>query len=489
MRSLTLKMFLAFAAVCLIEAVLVAVFVRESTQRAFDQLIREEAIDGFIEDATTYYQQTGSLEGIELYLRPEMNRARRGDRGRVPPNRVQPPRPRGQVPGQGSDRKPPLGPNQRPGRMPPQGPNGPPFGLADVEGVILKSNDVYGVGERVGAEVLAEGTPLIIDGEVLGTVLPPGRSLPLGPRETAYMQRSDIALLLATLVALSIALGFGVFFARTSMRPVRELTTATRAMAQGDLGQHVPVRTRDELGTLTEAFNQMSADLEEANALRRQMTADIAHDLRTPLTVLSGYLEALRDGDLPPSQERFDMLHAEAQHLSRLVADLRTLSLADAGELSLHLQAMVPRSLLERVQTVFAQQAEKMEIALTVQAEPSLSNIEIDPDRMVQVLTNLVGNALRYTPEGGTITLGAYEQDGTINLYVQDTGAGIPADTLPYIFDRFYRVDTTRHQKQGESGLGLAIARSIVEAHGGTIAVESVVGEGTKFTVALPVGG
>jgi signal transduction histidine kinase len=220
------------------------------------------------------------------------------------------------------------------------------------------------------------------------------------------------------------------------------------------------------------------------------MTADIAYDLRTPLTVISGYLESLRDGVLKPTHERFDAMYKEAQHLQRLVEDLRTLSLADAGELSLQLEATPPRSLLERLAATFQHQAEQRQVTLQVEVEPELPAVNVDPERMAQVLGNLISNALRYTPEGGQITLSAQRQASAVALQVQDNGAGITPEALPHIFERFYRGDTARHDcgqsDDGESGLGLAIARSIVELHGGTITADSAPGKGTKIAIVLP---
>jgi signal transduction histidine kinase len=240
------------------------------------------------------------------------------------------------------------------------------------------------------------------------------------------------------------------------------------------------------LGQLAQAFNQMSAAVARANQLRRQMTADIAHDLRTPLSVISGYLEAIRDGELAPTPTRLEAIYAEAQQLNRLVADLRTLSLADAGELSLNRQPVSVPELLARVATAYTHQAGQRQVSLSVQVAGDLPAINADPDRLVQVLGNLVSNALRYTLVGGQITLGAAQpQAGQVRLWVQDTGRGISAAELPHIFHRFYRTDKARQQTEGESGLGLAIAKAIVEAHGGTIAVESEPGQGTTFMILL----
>ena len=349
-------------------------------------------------------------------------------------------------------------------------------------------NDQYERGQRLAAATLHDGVPLEIDGSVVATILPPGHHGPSSRLELAFLRRTDRALLLAGLGALGLALLLGSLLARAYLRPLRTLTSATQALAKGEEVE-VPVQSRDELGMLTEAFNQMSGALAKATALRRQMTADIAHDLRTPLTVLSGYLEIMRDGDLEPTPERIGMMYTEALQLQRMVQDLRTLSLADAGELSLTLQPLAPVDLLKRAHGAFAGQAEAKGITLTHNAAASLPRLYADQDRLAQVLANLISNALRYTPEGGAISLEAQPAEKAVLLKVQDTGSGIPTDALPHLFDRFYRVEKSRERKQGESGLGLAIAKSIVEAHNGQIDVISTAGTGTTFTIQLPVNG
>jgi signal transduction histidine kinase len=267
------------------------------------------------------------------------------------------------------------------------------------------------------------------------------------------------------------------------------------------------VTSRDEIGELVGAFNQLSRDLARATQLRRRMTADVAHDLRTPLTVIAGYLEALRDDVLKPTPERFAAMYSETQLLLHLVEDLHTLSLADAGELSLQRARIAPRQLLERVASTYQHAAEQGGVALRVCADDDLPEICADAEQLTRALGNLVSNALRYTPPGGTIVLGARcETNGerrTTNeaevvpfvlrpssfvvLDIRDTGVGIAAEHLPAIFERFYRADPSRQEATGGSGLGLAIVKSIVEAHGGQVGVESAPGQGTTFTIALPV--
>jgi signal transduction histidine kinase len=320
---------------------------------------------------------------------------------------------------------------------------------------------------------------------VVGTVLTTGEVPAPNSIEQQYIDSVNRSLLIAALGGAVIALLLGLFLARSLTRPVRELTTATRTLASGKPGQPVPVRSADELGELAASFNQMSADLVRANQSRRQMTADIAHDLRNPLTVIGGYLESLQDGKLSPTSERIAVMQGEVHHLQRLVEDLRTLSLADAGDLALHFQSIAPADLLRRVAAAYQQQADQQQVSLFVDVEPNLPAARLDPERMEQVLGNLVSNALRYTPESGEIRLTASRGDGPLTLVVRDTGSGIPADVLPHIFERSYRGDSSR--SGDESGLGLAIARSIVELHGGSIQVASEPGQGSVFSITLPL--
>jgi signal transduction histidine kinase len=267
-------------------------------------------------------------------------------------------------------------------------------------------------------------------------------------------------------------------------RSLRDLTEVTVEIARGRFGKQVKVRSKDEIGKLATSFNQMSLDLEKATKARQQMTADIAHDLRSPLSVITGYAEALSDNKLPGNQEVYNILLQETKHLDHLVDDLRLLSLADAGELSLSLQPTRPHALLERVVARHTATAKQRQITLLIDAEEDLPLVNVDVERMSQVLDNLILNAFRYTPEGGKVLLGAYAADGVVQIKVKDTGRGITAEDLPHIFDRFYRGDKSR-QHNGESGLGLAIAKSMVEAHGGKISVESAPGQGAEFTISL----
>jgi signal transduction histidine kinase len=328
--------------------------------------------------------------------------------------------------------------------------------------------------------------PVTVDGAQVGTILLPNLPPEFNREENLFLQRTTEALLYAVAGSMVIALLIGLALARTLIRPLQALTQAAQNITQGDLEQQVAVTSKDEIGQLATAFNQMSAEVARVNQLRKQMTADIAHDLRTPLTVIAGYIESMQDGVLQPTPERLGLIYAEIERLQNLVGDLKMLSQADAGELPLRPHPVPPDELLERAAAPFQHRAEQQGIRLRVNVEEGLPEIKVDEDRMMQVFGNLINNAVRYTPAGGEILLRAYAANGKVVLAVEDNGEGIEAEELPYIFNRFHRADKSRHTDSGESGLGLAIVKALVEAHGGTVKAESKYGEGTKISIALP---
>lgn len=445
-RSLTLKWLATLLLTSLVGVLLVGLFARQTTLTEFDRLRIDQAESTFLRNVTAYYERFQTWEGLEEWLRDLIPR----------------------VPLNISPGVPSL------------------FALADASGQIVLPGGPFRLGQVAGVQQLDQGLAVEVGGERVATallVLPPPD---LDPREQRYVDATNRALLIGALGAAAAALLIGLLLSRGFLSPLTELTQAISAMKRGDLSQRVPVRTRDELGELAEAFNAMSAQLHRAKELRQQMTADIAHELRTPLMVISGYLEALCDGTLEPTPARFETMNQEALQLRRLIDDLRTLSLADAGELKLQLQIIQPREILEQVARSFDPLAQEQQVALRLESAPALPSIQADRERMVQVLSNLISNALRHTPAGGRITLAAQSQQNQVQLIVQDTGVGIAAEHLPNVFERFYRIEESRYTSEGESGLGLAIAKSIVEAHQGTITVESQPGVGTTMRIALP---
>jgi len=276
------------------------------------------------------------------------------------------------------------------------------------------------------------------------------------------------------------------FIIRHILNPLREITRSSFSISHGQYSQRVTVPESDELASLATNFNQMANALEQIEARRVALIGNVAHELRTPLTGLEGYLEGLLDGIFPPAASTFGQMHTEVRRLSRLVNDLQALSRIEAGEIPLNLQEFDLLPLYERVIAQLRPQAQGLEVTSSSPHDHLL--VVADPDRTTQLLLNLVGNAIRYTPEGGRIIVHAREHEGFAEVSVEDTGIGIPAEALPYLFERFYRVDRSRARHSGGSGIGLTIARHLAWAMGGDLSAESEgAGKGSTFRFTLPL--
>ncbi len=358
--------------------------------------------------------------------------------------------------------------------------------IADPSGITVIASPGHVVGQPVPPEMLEEGFPIVVDDEFVGTLVPFRERQP-APSRDQFLQGFYRALWIGGLGATGVALILGVFLSRSLTQPLRELTAAAEAVARGELGVETPVYAEDELGQLARAFNRMSGDLAAAEEQRRQMTADIAHELRTPLSLILGHTEAIADGVLPADAKTMGVIHDEARRLARLVEDLRTLSLADAGQLSLSLQPLHVGRLMQSVAAAHQPQAAERGIAVRCALADDLPLALADGDRVAQVIGNLMSNALRHTPPEGAITLRAEPAETCVRLGVSDTGPGIAAEDLPRVFERFYRGDASRQRASGGSGLGLAIARSLVQAQGGAIWAESEPGQGATLWFTLPL--
>jgi len=309
---------------------------------------------------------------------------------------------------------------------------------------------------------------------------------------TSFTNAFNEALTLAALAAFSAAVAVSFFVSRQVTSPVRAMMTASRNIANGHYDQRVNIagspEDGDELTQLAISFNQMAEKLAQTENMRRQLIGDVSHELRTPLTAIKGSMEGLLDGVLPPTPETFQNIYREADRLQRLVAGLQELSHVEAGAASLKLEPRDITPLVESVTQRLQPQFQEKEISLDLQIPASLPSVLLDEDRLSQVIINLLGNALQYTPEGGQVSLTVQQIGKEIEVRVKDSGIGIPAEHIAHLFTRFYRVDKSRSRAGGGSGIGLTIAKHLVEAHGGRIWAESGgTNKGSTFKFTLPI--
>ena len=361
--------------------------------------------------------------------------------------------------------------------------------LTDTAGMVVADSEGELLGEPY--DPASMGMPLSTPWQAgaIGTLyVTPESSLEVAFTSPQILFRAiGLFFIWGALIAVAFALVVTFFMSRRILAPVKALTSAAKRLGRGDFSQRVQVKDRSELGELASTFNSMADDLERAEQLRRNMVADIAHELRTPLSNVRGYLEAVRDGVIKPDAEAIRSLEEEATLLSRLVDDLQELSLAEAGELKLVCQAQDIGDLIKQTLVGVETQAAEKGLKVSLDLPDKLPSVNIDSHRIGQVLRNLLENALSHTGKNGTIAVAVKQQAEWLEVSVTDTGEGIPTEDLPNIFERFYRVDKSRTRATGGTGLGLTIARRLVEAHGGNIKAQSELGKGSRFTFTLPV--
>jgi signal transduction histidine kinase len=504
MRSLWWRLLSAFALVVLLSAVVNAVVTSVVSRGQFYRFVDQSGeiwTQRLAPMLADYYTRTGGWQGVEQLLSEpdQMPEARESS---VPPSQA------------GNRSDPQQGPPWQNGHEWGSGAqgwwghwqnatNGSPWAwmgirllLADGQGTVIADSAGVRLGERLEPEEMSVGTPVEVDGRPVGTLVAVTSLADEVTPASGYLHTLYLSIWLSSITAGGLSLLLGLLLFRQIVAPIRAVTAAARRVAAGHLDQRVPVKSRDEVGQLADTFNQMADALVHDQQLRQQMIADIAHELRTPLSVVQANLEAMLDGVLPANSQEIASLHDEVILLTRLVGDLRLLSLAEAGQLKLECSPTDPAELLHRVVERMSVQAESLHVMLTADVASHLPLIDVDADRIGQVLTNLVGNALRYTPAGGEVVVRActetaseIDEDGahpSVVIAVADTGSGIAPDELPYIFDRFYRPDKSRSRASGGSGLGLAIVKQLVEAHQGRVWVESQPERGTTFFFTVP---
>ena len=442
--SLLIKLSTAFVFVVVVAVVVVAYVAYRSTTSQFElylhrgQMIRAEQ---WALALATFYVEQGSWAGAKALLL-ELTADGLGSPGR---RRGQPEsKARGQG---GTDR----------------------VVLADPSGVVVADSDGELMGNRLSAEMLSNGASVQVKGQEVGIVLIGSPGADAGTLEAEYLRAINQAIFWAALISGSLALLLGVLLFRQLTRPLRGLTEAAQRIATGQRGTHVPIEANDEIGELAQAFNVMSEALKSDEELRRNLMVDIAHELRTPLTVIQGNAEALLDGLYETTPENIAVIHEQSLLLGRLVNDLRELALAEAGQLKLNVDNVDLGALVTAVLQGFKPKAQEKGVELRVGIPERIPLVFVDIQRIRQVLTNLIDNALRYTPPRGLVEVSAHSEGKNVFVHVRDTGIGISPEDLPHVFDRFYRVEKSRTRAEGGSGLGLAIAKQLVLAHGGDI--------------------
>ena len=315
-----------------------------------------------------------------------------------------------------------------------------------------------------------------------------GAQFYIGEPEQAFLNAVRNSLWLAALVAILVGVALGFLFSWLITGPMRQLTLAARKVAAGDFSYRVSQKTDDEIGEVSDAFNTMAEQLEKKEKSRRQFLADIAHELRNPLSIVQGNLEAWLDGVITPAPEQVASVYDETVLLSRLVTDLRDLSLAEAGQLKLSQGAIELGEFISAQIASVQSRCREKRISIDAELPDGLPAVLIDRDRIRQVLHNLIDNALRYTRAGGTIKIGAsYKTPDLVTVSVSDSGGGIATEDLPHVFDHFYKADRSRQRGHGGAGIGLAMVKQLVELHGGKVWVESQKDKGSTFFFNLPV--
>jgi two-component system OmpR family sensor kinase len=377
--------------------------------------------------------------------------------------------------------------------------------VADSSGTIVGDTDGEWLDQKASGIGLGDGTAIIASGRTVGELYlltsggmgmgrghmggPTPQTMPVtATAEDDFLHQVNDSLWKVGLIAAAVALIIGLVLTRQITRPLRALTSGARHLAKGELSHRVDVKSHDEIGELAESFNTMAASLEKGEQSRRQLTADIAHELRTPLTVIEGTVDGIIDGVFQPDTEHLNSIKDQTSILTRLISDLRDISLAESGQLKLNL---VPTDMVALVRrSVLNNEVKAREKGVGIELEEAVHapEITVDSNRMEQVISNLLTNAIRHTPYGGNIYVAVKSDDGKLVISVADTGEGITPEDLPHVFERFYRSGSSRSRKEGGTGLGLAIVQQMVLAHGGEIWASSEIGKGSTFYVALPLG-
>lgn len=453
------KLLIAFLSIAVLSSVVTAVLWSFTTRSLFDWYVRsnnEARATQWQRLLAAYYTQQGSWEGVNALIR-----ATQFVRGRGLPRRLM---------------------------MPPATAGPERILLADETGRIIADSIGQDVGLFLNEKATPFKLPITVNGKVVGSVaIVTEFQKGLMTLESAFLRRMTTSSIIGCAIVALIGTGLAFIFSRHLSKPLSELAVAARKMASGDFDVKIQVPAGDEMEEVAHAFSFMQDSLKANEEARHKLMADVAHELRTPLSVLRGNLESIQEGVIEPTQEAIVSLHDEVLRLARIVEDLLHLGQMESGGFPLSLQLTGIEDVIMRVASVFAAETDARGIHLETNIEEALPKIQADPDRIAQVLVNLLANAVHHTPDGGRIFVSASCLDNSILVSVTDSGPGIAKEDLPHVFDRFYRTDRARDRATGGTGLGLAIAKGIITTHKGSIWAESEPGFGTTFTFSLPI--
>jgi two-component system OmpR family sensor kinase len=463
LKRLQVQLVLAFTLVVLVVVGAIAILIIRTTATEFRQYVTNsgmQASGSGLEQLVAYYEQVGSWEGVETILGQGVLLTGQGDN---------------LLPGMGGHM---VRPATRLDVI-----------LADAAKKIVYDSAAQMNGKTLSVRARSRALPITRgeDGEVIGYLLLslPGEWAALGQLEQRFLDGMRDVLTIGAVLAVGLGLIMGALLSRGLTAPLQRLAVAARAVAGGDLDHKVRVEGSAEIAEVGRAFNEMTTALGRSERQRQNMVADIAHELRTPLSVVQGSLRAILDDVYDLDKAEISRLYDETRFLSRLVDDLRELALADAGQLRLNLRPANLGQVIRDSVDNLALGAEARGVSLAALLPDTLPTVQADPDRVSQVLRNLLVNALLHTPAGGSVTVSAGVSSGMVEVAVADTGVGIAREDLTHVFERFWRADPAR-ARLGSTGLGLSIAQSLVEAQGGRIWVESVPGRGSTFRFTVP---
>ena len=453
------KLVIAFVMVAFLATLLANGMASWAVERAFNQYIfqhQSTRLNQWDNILSGYYRQNGSWEGVENLATTTPNRGNYGQ-------------------GQGRNG---LGPMQARERIL----------LADLSGSIIMDSYAQALGRPLSEITGEKGQNIIIQGQPVARLVLTLEPTPgLTSLEDIFSTTVNKAIIYSGVFAIFLAASLGIYFAIRLTQPIKRLQSAATQLAQGNLQEQLDVSTDDEIGELSKAFKDMAQSISENEHLRQSLVADVAHELRTPLSILRGNFELILSGVIEPTEETIASLHDEVLRMSYLVKDLQELSLAEAGQLRLDLAEVNLIELLTNIMSKLSLEAVDENITMNHDFSSEKLMLTLDIHRIGQVFFNLMGNAIRYTPPNGEITVSAAQINSYAQITISDTGPGIPQDDLPYIFERFYRGDKARVRSDSGAGLGLAIAKGFIEAHGGSISANNISKGGSTFTVLLPL--